>query len=130
MQIKKVGIITLYDFYQVNYGNKFQNYACEKIYEKLGYKSETLIRERPFSKIQNVKYQGYRLLNALSGYRLSSKQQLWKRYILFGQFERKFLHIRYVPSCELVDTNYDYYSIGSDQVWNPTWIYRPNDVKW
>ena len=130
MRKNKVGIITLYHFIGVIFGNKYQNYACEEIFEKLGCLSETLIREKPFPAVQLIKYRAYRLLNYLFGYRLSANQSIWKRYILFRKFEKKYLHIRYVPSKNLGDTAYDFYSIGSDQVWNPNWTFTPEDIRW
>lgn len=126
----RVAVIALYHVGCPNYGNIFQIYACERIYEKMGCEVETIVNEAPFSTLVISKYRGYCLMNFLTGYRLSSKQGLWKKYIFFRAFEKRFLHVSYLRSKKLSDTNYDYYSIGSDQVWNPNWISHPDDMSW
>ena len=130
MSKEKIAIVTLYNKGYPNYGNIFQNYACERIYAKMGYDVYTLVKERPFSDIDIIKYRVERLINAASGYRISHKQGLWNRYILFREFEKKYLHINYISLQNRKNTDYDYYSIGSDQVWNPNWLKTEDDCKW
>lgn len=119
-------IITIYDP-SPNYGNKLQNYASKVILEKYGFNVDTLISE-PQPDIQKI-YLKY-LLNGLCGCKLRGHQvQLaWKKFISFYRFNQKYLN----PSAvyidgTLEDSDYDYYVIGSDQVWNPAWYdsYKP-----
>lgn len=114
----KVGIITIFDPVP-NYGNKLQNYAVEKTFQKLNIDCETLVTEH-----QQSIYMLYfkRLLNAVTGYRLSKNQNFWIRCSMFYQFNKKHLHTSNSLLNGSLDTKkYDFFSIGSDQVWNPTW---------
>lgn len=115
----KIGIITINDEKKPNYGNKLQNYAAEQIYNRLGCEYKTLAT---VSFEKNYVTYLKMLVNRLSGYRLSASQPIWKRRIVFQKFNKKYLHVSFDLLKARFDTdNYDYYSVGSDQVWNPTW---------
>lgn len=106
--MKKVGILTLDGI--VNYGNRLQNYALQRILEKKGLKVDTII-----AKGQIIKPMLQTLRTILKAPYKS---------IRFIRFNRKFINIRRVYarnwdiSPEFSD-EYDFFVVGSDQVWNP-----------
>lgn len=110
----KVCIITLYD--NVNYGNKLQNYAVKCLIEQRGYQAYTLVlRKDPFR--ESVKL-ALRRLKALRGDMKS------ERYVNLSAFSREYLDIKYYYTStgeieEDINSQYDLFVTGSDQVWNP-----------
>lgn len=128
---KKAGIITIVDF--TNYGNRLQNYAVSQILKKLGVKSETLFFTNVNRKArmkQRIKYSvknipGVIELNILLQGKASIKHI---RYLNFDKFSRKNIKIRTVDKNNKNRINklrkqYDYFAIGSDQIWNPNYGY-------
>lgn len=112
-----IGLITIFD--SNNYGNKLQNFAAVKIIESFGLNPYTLIIHK-----QNniIKTKIKMLINMLTGYRLSKNQYSWQRFIRFRQFDKKYLNqSQLLVKGKLESDNFDYFIIGSDQVWNPTW---------
>jgi len=87
----KIGIITL--FVYSNYGNRLQNYAVQEILKELGYNAETLY----FNKIKPK----------------NAKEEILKK------FTDENIKTRFIPNLEEVENEYDYFLIGSDQVFNP-----------
>lgn len=121
---KKVGIITINDA-KPNFGNKLQNYAGVKVFEKLGCRVSTILTEK---QIDVTRFYARRILNFLSGYHLSENQYFWQRFCRYHEFDRRYLHL----SRELLEQKkpeecYDYFALGSDQVWNTDWWYT--DIK-
>lgn len=118
---KRVSIITITDP-TPNYGNRLQNYAVVSVLNTFGLHVVTLNTQRQTSLI---KWRLKAIINALSGYHLSKNQATFIKGICFGKFANKYLN----PSNELLEgklksNKYDYYVLGSDQVWNPAW-YTP-----
>lgn len=113
---KKIGIVTIFDS-SGNIGNKLQNYAVIKTYDKLGYDSHTLATEYNV----NIKYiLKCAILNwarvIIKHKRLFNPYSL-KRVSKFRKFDN-WLNVDYsLLNGETLD--YDCYSVGSDQVWNP-----------
>ena len=122
MSKHKIGIVTITnDGY--NFGNRLQNYALQTILERMGYDVETL--NRP----------------------IRGNQRLWwkrKKMVLhyFLPYRRKIEHLkagnfyfwnrRYIKWSNRVATDdilpllgkqYDYLIAGSDQIWNPKFIW-------
>ena len=121
--MKKVLIITLYGNY--NYGNKLQNLALQNIlskycdvktYNNVREDEETLNIKKSYEKI-SLKMKIKKSLSKLKRKILkeNTNNVLIKRKKLdnFLEFSNK-----YIKLTEDKD-NYDYYIIGSDQVWNP-----------
>lgn len=112
--MKKIAIITL--FGNTNYGNRLQNYAVQTIFEKKGFKVDTL--DFYLSKSRKVKAV---LKNGLS---LLSRKPVTKRDRLLKEFNKKYIHVRSVsaPGGEMpsaLKKEYGFFAVGSDQVWNP-----------
>lgn len=124
--MKKVLIVTIYDAVP-NYGNKLQNYASKKILEQCGFEVSTLITEpQPSITMTRMK----RVINRITMYRFRDKttHRKWDKYLTFDSFNKKYLN----PDSSYIKgrfnpENYDYFAVGSDQVWNPLWysIYPP-----
>lgn len=119
----KIAVITIYDLVG-NYGNKLQNYALVHLLKEKGYAVDTLVveKERPYLFLK-----GASILNRLFNYRWSKGQLYWLRSLSTRKFEKKYLS----PSYKLlkgkdISKDYEYYVVGSDQVWNPNWY---NDLK-
>ncbi len=105
---KKIGIITLDGVY--NYGNRLQNLAVQKIWEKQGFDTETLVIKR--SRIREA----YRYLKCFCENPVKT--------LKFIRFNNKYVNIKYVfkkdgKLSEKKVSEFEYFSVGSDQVWNP-----------
>lgn len=103
---KKVGIITIYD--EDNYGNRLQNYAVQVILEKLGFQVET---------IRNIK-----VIDGID-YLEEAKKVLPDRRKKFLEFNENYINVseEIIYHDNVPDNfheNYDYFVIGSDQIWN------------
>lgn len=119
----KALIITINNM-NYNYGNRLQNYAIVRILEKLNIKSRTLCfeRNRYIKEILLIK----RFIHKLTNYRLSGNKEYWKylveKDIKFNDFDRKYIRMHYTSRLYKVPKKFDYYLVGSDQVWNPLWF--------
>ena len=101
-----------------NYGNRLQNYAVEKI-----------LNER-FDLVHSIVPTNHVVLKPLQ-IRLGIVKDLftgnhWKRMearrkLVFLDFDRRYLHLKYARLKRLYQLNkyYDCFVTGSDQVWNP-----------
>lgn len=105
--MKKVAIITIFDM--GNYGNRLQNYATEEYLKKYNLKVETVIN---LKEDFNLKYYIKHIIKLI----------IKKRYYNFYKFNKniKFskTKVNYTNISKKID-NYNYYIVGSDQVWNP-----------
>lgn len=115
-KMRKIGIVTIYDS-KGNIGNKLQNYAVIKTFNKLGFESTTLATEREVS-IKQILVSAIRSCfdrcvlhkNSFNPYKYERVKNYWKF--------NKHLNVDY----SLVrgkEVDFDFYSVGSDQVWNP-----------
>ena len=126
--MKKVGIITIVDL--TNYGNRLQNYAVCKVFEKIGYKCETLYAIKGKKKttklkvVQLVKRIPFVLtVKLLIGKRKPAKYQ---RYLNFDKFSKKNIKLKIINTEEDLKkqcSHFDYFIMGSDQIWNPEYGY-------
>lgn len=135
--MKKAMIITLYGY--ENYGNKLQNYALQEAIKQNGVEVETL---------KNT-YKDQRKNTLLSKIkRLSLKKIILKvtkknsnpigdnEYNKLKQKRLKEFNDKYIKDSNFVVTNnnpvelnnmYDYFVIGSDQIWNPS-VHTPFEI--
>lgn len=123
----KVGIITIVDL--TNYGNRLQNYAVNEVMRQKGYGVQTInivkianrnyfkgvmrqwIKEIPFIEIVVQKIKARKSLEK-------------KRYVNFLEFSRNYLVtksilVRNDEDIKKKCNKYDFFVIGSDQIWNP-----------
>lgn len=106
--MKKIGILTIND--NANYGNRLQNYALEYFLSNNGFDTRT-IWQLNHSCIHKLLSKGKDLfLN--SNYR--------KRKVKFSKFNKKYLKIKdyKIRNLKKISQYYDYFVVGSDQVWN------------
>ena len=101
-----------------NYGNRLQNYAVEKI-----------LNER-FDLVHSIVPTNHVFLKPLQ-IRLGIVKDLFtgnhrkrmeaRRKLVFLDFDRRYLHLKYARLKRLYQLNkyYDCFVTGSDQVWNP-----------
>lgn len=130
----KIGIVTINDY--TNYGNRLQNYAIQEALKLLGCEVETIVNS-PNSSID--------MLNRLKKVNQMSLEELFKKLVLkiksrvtrkrnkkiielrikvFKQFTRdNIVETPFVISKENIPNDladkFDYFVVGSDQVWNP-----------
>ena len=115
----KVAICTIFDEFP-NYGNKLQNYAMTHILRKYNIKYSSIISNKvKKNKIIQLKVFIKRILDlSLSDYYLE-----YKKNRKFKEFDNLFLN----PSSDYINgklrsNDYDYFIVGSDQVWNDNWF--------
>lgn len=117
MNKKSIGIITCIG--KSNFGNRLQNYALQHVLEQKGFYVETLINTSLLNNVDNYE-------EALAEYE-SYQAEKDKRDLLnkdriayFEEFD-KLVKFRegMITAINLPETNYDYYCVGSDQIWNP-----------
>ena len=112
---KRVAIITLQG--KINYGNRLQNYAVARLYEREGFEAITLLR----SDAPSLKRRALSFLRGMGSSRnitLRQPQSDADRVAAFERFNSalKFLSVSESDS-QLADL-FDFFSVGSDQVWN------------
>lgn len=114
----KTAIVTINDY--TNFGNKLQNYAAIKIIKSLNCEVNTLVTNK-----QNdvIKAHLKLIINKIFFNRLSKTPNIKRRIIRFHKFDKKFLNTsnKYING-KLNPDNYDYFVVGSDQVWNANWF--------
>lgn len=89
----KVAIATIYD--NSNYGNRLQNYALQQTLEKMGCEVETLVKKRKDKPAKSERVRRFRL------------------------FSEENIKLKKYGSLKSVKNDYDYFVVGSDQIWNP-----------
>lgn len=112
----RVGIVTLPGNY--NYGNRLQLLAEIRIYASLGYEPVSLVfnrRERPLAHPN-------RIVRRLAGKQVNlnaDSARPARRAKAFGRFSRLIPERTYESLLDIDASSYAYFSVGSDQVWNP-----------
>ena len=112
----KVGLLTLYG--NTNNGNRLQNYAVQQIISKYAEQVDTLIWEEiPLKTKISLK------IKKVFGIEYIDKYEK-KRRTIFEKFNEKYIHTRKVYKIfnripKYINAQYDYFVVGSDQVWNP-----------
>lgn len=123
--MKKVGIITIFD--NNNYGNRLQNYAVQTILNNNGYEGVTIKNDVNMN--NNINKIEYIKIKLKYYYRkIKNKVKNASRYRLFCKFNKNIkLSKSYFCYLKLENIkDYDYFVVGSDQVWNP-YFYRLSD---
>lgn len=117
MNKKKVAIITCIG--KNNFGNRLQNYALQKVLQDKGFYVETLNNNWRLNNFDNYEenYQGY-----LKREEEKAPEEYEKRFrtAYFDEFDKNVIFNKeMITAVNLAKTDYDYYVVGSDQVWNP-----------
>lgn len=112
----RVGIITLYG--NSNYGNKLQNYAVQELYRMHGFEADTIVYRKKSWK---------RKIKSCLKYLNKAER---KRERALAEFSKKYLTVKEVVNEDgqidaALSKEYDFFSVGSDQVWNP--LIRKNE---
>lgn len=134
--MKKIGIITLNGY--ENYGNRLQNYALQEVLKNYGYSVDTIVFEEIVKdKEQNklLKLKSKSIKELITSFKLrtinrSTYNSIKIRLEIFKEFTNKYINeVKYfVVDKKKLHTNfefnykYDYFIVGSDQVWNPNFI--------
>ena len=114
---KTVAIITCIG--KSNFGNRLQNYALQKVLEDYNFKVETLINTSLLNNVENYE-------ESLKEYKSYQKEKEKRDYenrhriAYFEEFDKNVhFNEEMITALNLPNTNYDYYIVGSDQIWNP-----------
>lgn len=114
-RVKKIAIITLYG--ETNFGNRLQNYAVHQYLTQMGAACETLVFEKKSSIKSRIKKQ---LKLVLCHFVINNDEM--NRVVSFKHFSDQYIPKRQIDarySMEKLAKEYDYFVVGSDQVWNP-----------
>ena len=132
--MKRVAILTLTD--NNNYGNRLQNYALQEAVKSLGFEAESIINTSIDKKNRNIWY----FIKLISIKKVFRKiQEVIRKKIIYKQSKYKSLNKvrkenffnfnKYIKNSLFVIENdtdfkkleneYNYFIIGSDQIWNP-----------
>ena len=125
--MQKVGIVTIID--NNNYGNRLQNYALQETLKKLDYDVYTIKNNRFFNSKVGVRQQIIYIIKSIKKnlqniFFISSKRKA--KFKLFNKninFSEKWISGYNSNESE----KYDFFVVGSDQVWKPTGL-RLSDV--
>lgn len=112
--MKKIAIVTL--FGNTNYGNRLQNLAVQMIFEKRGFQADTLDFYADKTKRRLRAFKQCAML--LRGDAAAKRNRALKK------FNAEYIHVRpvYAPGWKMpaaLKNEYDFFAVGSDQVWNP-----------
>ncbi len=114
----KVGIVTLVGLF--NYGNRLQAYATYSIYRSLGFYPCLIEPEAHFCFADRTKSWLKKLFRVQQIDPSSSMSMERKnRFLSFNQSMR-IEHLGYSP--KKVPDAFAFFSVGSDQVWNPSYV--------
>ena len=118
--MKSVGIITLCG--NDNYGNKLQNYALKKTIEKLGFNVGTIWID--YASNSNIIKKIVKIM--INKVNCNNKKNYLIKVKKCKLFSEQYLNndysIRISNNLRKIDNKYDYFVVGSDQVWNYRYI--------
>lgn len=127
--MKKIGIITIID--NNNYGNRLQNYAVQQTLKKMDLNSETLLNHVLLNNYEEKKYKYFLKIirTRISILKQNLKYIRNSRYKLFEKFNKNIkFSKKYISLLDKkVNNKYDFFIVGSDQVWNPN-FWQLSDV--
>lgn len=125
----RIAIITINEL-TPNYGNRLQNYASKIVFEQFGADVTTICFDKSPRRIYALKVK--ELLQRMFFYKLPGDSDYWKydvkKIFVFEDFTKQYISEQYITSCEHLSEKFDYFAVGSDQVWNPNW-YDSNPLK-
>lgn len=119
--MKKLAIVTLYG--ENNYGNRLQNYAVQKTLEKMGCEVETIVAIEKSKQKRSLKFYIANILAETFPCIVKQINADFLRLKRFKSFTKKHIYTRYILTegtfQNSINDEYDYFVVGSDQVWNP-----------
>lgn len=128
--MKKIAILTLNGYY--NYGNRLQNYATQEVLKSLGFDVETVPVDRSndsdkklskrLARISSIGELKTKIRIRINNY--LNKDIIRERKDKFIRFSKEHINeTEYTISNNDIPIDlskrYDYFVVGSDQVWNP-----------
>lgn len=116
--MKRIGIITLVDR---NIGNRLQNYALQEFFKKKGFEPQT-IGWRKFDR-KKIAIKSFIKKYYLALTRKKSYNYTWDIFDLNIDWSDVIIPYDAKEVDENVRTKFDYFVVGSDQVWNPNFYY-------
>ena len=123
--MKKIGIVTLYG--QTNYGNKLQNYALVEYLKSNDFKVDTIVvdeKKKVRRFIANIYVKSKKYCNNFWKEIYSNK-----RIRKFKIFSNQYLSYRFLTRKQFFNLmDIDILIVGSDQVWNPSFIVDNEEV--
>lgn len=129
----KIGIITITDY--DNYGNRLQNYALQKVLNRMGHDVVTIVNspvgsnngkiiklQTAFNIIRNLGVRG--ILSKIKEKNKKNRIALNRKRSNFKDFSMKYIKessfsINPTSIPDELGNEFDYFIVGSDQVWNP-----------
>ena len=115
--MKNVAIVTCIG--KSNFGNRLQNYALQNVIEGLGFNVETLDNISYLNDVDNYEENYKEYLE----YKVEKDKRDYSNRFRIAYFEEFDKNVKFregmVTALDLNATGYDYYVVGSDQVWNP-----------
>lgn len=124
--MKKIGIITINDLR--NLGNQLQLYAMQKILSEYGEVQNLIWKDVQSDDRKSVLFEKAKHIIRLT---LSPFIKKFKRYKAFNLNNKKFIKnhkkiLRTIKDFEKANQEFDYFVVGSDQIWNPNFISNKN----
>lgn len=114
----RVGIVTIVGNF--NYGNRLQNYAVASIYHACGFETETLVCPKR-SLVSSCRHLAADILRPRATSR-PEEVMGWKRKEAFRRFSSMIPTAEVSGSLEELADQFNFFSVGSDQVWNPNYV--------
>ena len=137
--MKKIGILTITDY--VNYGNRLQNYASQELLKSMGFDVKSIANIAIPEKETGLAFTITRIKNALKlspitlikkGMGKITDRKNLAKYLAgqkakeksFREYSQKYMQeTDFVISRDKMPANlgdqFDYFVVGSDQIWNP-----------
>lgn len=133
----KIGIVTLLD--NKNYGNRWQNYAMNELLRSNGIETENIYFWKRSVDREGLPEKIKRLLPIRFAYKIHILRTykiynfaMLKRVLKFSKFTLKYMgaNVVLIDSYDEISKRieyekYEYFAVGSDQVWNPYYLADP-----
>lgn len=128
----KAGILTITD--GQNYGNRLQNYAMQELLKSIGMEAETIPRrtKRDLTGIDKIEVDIKYVIKRILRYKCDHYRRIRKKR--FTEFNHKYIKfgkdvLQNSIAPDGLNDKYDYFIIGSDQVWNARLEIVKEDIK-
>lgn len=122
----RVGIVTITEL--DNYGNRLQNYGLQRTLQKMGVEVETLHNYIAYRYLKETRFKFTRIVKGILFHDKKKLSQIL-RQLRFEQFDKKYFNFSSAYSTfnyisENVMEQYDFFIAGSDQIWNPHFLFN------